>query len=145
MAMHARPVPTNPYNPKNPNPNPNTSEGAGAVQYPSPFIPIRLPVFAPVLWINDRVVSLLNVAGGRRRPSSSLSTSANNTPNAGLGGSGLRMGRRRGMSDATVESVEEGTGDSGAAEAAQAAASAARRAVMGEFASGMGGKRKKAD
>ncbi|KAJ3845243.1 etoposide-induced protein 2.4-domain-containing protein [Lentinula raphanica] len=38
MAMHARPVPNDPYNPV-----PETD----AIRHPSPFIPIRLPVFAP--------------------------------------------------------------------------------------------------
>lgn len=143
MAMHARPVPSNPYNPKST--SPNTSEGT--THYPSPFVPIRLPVFAPVLWINDRVVSLLNVVGGgrvsgSRSLNSNLRSSATSMESAYGGGTGgmSGMGRKRGMSDATVESVEEGTGDSGVAEA-----SAARRVAMGEFASGMGGRRRKAE
>ncbi|KAI5122983.1 hypothetical protein M0805_006861 [Coniferiporia weirii] len=107
MAMHAKPVPSNPYNPL---PRPvtpsQTSSDASAIRYPSPIVPIRLPIFAPVLWINDRVVRVLSVGGGSRRYSQSTST-----------GAGVSGGRKRGMSDATVESVEEGSGDIGGAAA----------------------------
>lgn len=64
MAMHARPLPTDPYNPTN-------SEGE-TIRYPSPYIPIRLPVFTLVVWLNDilvRVISLVGVIGGRPRSS----------------------------------------------------------------------------
>ncbi|KAJ4488019.1 etoposide-induced protein 2.4-domain-containing protein [Lentinula aciculospora] len=76
MAMHACPVPADPYNP--------VSE-RDVVQHPSPFIPIRLPVFAPVMFLNDWIVRVLSVGGGSR------ATNAH----------------RRGTSD-DVESVEEG-------------------------------------
>ncbi|KAJ3823767.1 etoposide-induced protein 2.4-domain-containing protein [Lentinula raphanica] len=76
MAMHARPVPNDPYNPV-----PETD----AIRHPSPFIPIRLPVFAPVMFLNDWIVRILSVGGGSK----------------------TRNAHRRGMSD-DAESVEEG-------------------------------------
>lgn len=39
-------------------------EGEGEIRYPSPFVPIRLPVFTPVLWMMDRVVTV-TVGKGR--------------------------------------------------------------------------------
>ena len=100
--MHAKPVPLNPYNPC---PNPETS----TIRYPSPFIPIRLPIFAVVLWINDRIVRLLSVGGGRNRHyARGIDVDS---------GSGKRV-----MSDATVESVEEGSGDVASAESLRSAA-----------------------
>ncbi|KAJ3856312.1 etoposide-induced protein 2.4-domain-containing protein [Lentinula lateritia] len=57
MAIHARPVPDDPYNP--------VSE-TDVVRHPSPFIPIRLPVFALVMFLNDWIVKILSVGGGSR-------------------------------------------------------------------------------
>lgn len=126
MAMHARPVPSNPYNP---NPHSSTAVTSSPhdfnnsqVRYPSPFIPIRLPVFAIVLWINDRVVRLLSVgsSGSRHRPSSyytrgSATSSNSMIPLSSFGDGG---GRKRGMgiSDDTAESIEEGAGPGSGAE-----------------------------
>lgn len=63
MAMHARPVPADPYNPM----PPTTSLKADndTIRHPSPFVPIRIPIFALVIWINDIVVKILNIIGGR--------------------------------------------------------------------------------
>ena len=93
MAMYARPVPLDPYNP--------TSSVRGAsgnddvIRYPSPLIPIRIPVFAPVIFLNDWIVRILSVGTGG---SASASYS-------GGGGGGVR--HRRVLSD-SVESIEEG-------------------------------------
>lgn len=76
MAMHARPVPNDPYNPL---PESDT------VRHPSPFVPIRIPIFALVLLLNDWIVRVLSV-GGR---------------------SGARNTHRRAQSD-DAESVEQG-------------------------------------
>ncbi|KAI0340210.1 EI24-domain-containing protein [Trametopsis cervina] len=84
MAMHARPIPVDPYNP------------AGiedTIRHPSPFIPIRIPVFSVVVWLNDRVIgviSFVSLLGGPRPAPPTL-------------------GHRRALSD-SVESVEEGEG-----------------------------------
>ena len=53
MAMHARPVPQDPFNPQK----------NDTVRYPSPLIPIRLPIFAAVIWLNDLIVRILSVGG----------------------------------------------------------------------------------
>lgn len=148
MAMHARPVPSNPYNPKSSTSlSGNTSAPAAAagdsIRYPSPFVPIRLPVFAPVLWINDRIVSLLSVGGGRRPSASGPGARTGLGVEVGAARPGQGLERRRGLSDATVESVEEGEGDAvGEAAAAYASASAARRGALGEFGAGVGRRRK---
>ena len=60
MAMHARPVPLNPYNPL-------PVSGEATIRHPSPFMPIRLPIFAVVIWLNDWLVRLLSVGGARQR------------------------------------------------------------------------------
>ena len=95
MAMYARPVPLDPYNP--------TSSMRGAVgvddtiRYPSPLVPIRIPVFAPVIWLNDWIVRILSVGTG-------------GSASAGYGGGrGVGIGTRhqRVPSD-SVESIEEG-------------------------------------
>ena len=46
MATHARPQPADPYNPTQSEP----------VRHPSPFVPIRLPVFTPVVFLNDALI-----------------------------------------------------------------------------------------
>jgi etoposide-induced 2.4 mRNA len=50
MATHARPVPHDPYNPQD----------ATTIAYPSPYLPIRVPVFAPVIAIDDSVLRVIN-------------------------------------------------------------------------------------
>lgn len=99
MAMHAEPVPSNPYNPLAFTSDYSGREGQQTIRYPSPFVPIRMPIFALVLWLNDRLVSLLSVGGGKCRQ---------NVYGADVIGSNRR---RRGLSDSTVESVEEGSAD----------------------------------
>ncbi|KAI0831763.1 etoposide-induced protein 2.4-domain-containing protein [Trametes gibbosa] len=68
MAMYARPHPIDPYNPSI---SAGSRSGAGpadddavVVRYPSPLIPIRIPVFAPVIWMNDWIVRILSVGSG---------------------------------------------------------------------------------
>jgi len=85
--MHARPVPADPYNPL---PSIASANGTEIIQHPSPFIPIRLPIFALVLWLNDCIIRVLNVGTHRRSPSANL----------------LR-GRHKSLSD-TTEGAEEG-------------------------------------
>ncbi|KAI9570427.1 etoposide-induced protein 2.4-domain-containing protein [Boletus coccyginus] len=58
MAMHAQPVPQDPFNPQK----------NDAVRYPSPLIPIRLPVFAAAIWLNDLIVRILSVGGSVGKP-----------------------------------------------------------------------------
>ena len=63
MAMHARPVPIDPYNPIPPSKtHPGETE---IIRHPSPFVPIRLPIFSIVIWSNDTIVKILNAIGGR--------------------------------------------------------------------------------
>ncbi|KAK0459556.1 etoposide-induced protein 2.4-domain-containing protein, partial [Desarmillaria tabescens] len=84
MAMHATPVPVDPYSPvSNTTKSRSTSDHTDTIRHPSPFVPIRLPVFAIVLFINDAIVRVLSVGG---QPT----------------------GRSRAFSDAT-ENAEEGT------------------------------------
>lgn len=57
MAMTARPVPQDPYNPL------HASDSHDSGRYPSPLIPIRLPIFAIVIWLNDILVRALSITG----------------------------------------------------------------------------------
>ncbi|KAI0781309.1 etoposide-induced protein 2.4-domain-containing protein [Trametes elegans] len=69
MAMHARPLPVDPYNPTlsvPPRAGGGGGDDGGAVRYPSPLVPIRVRVFAPVIWLNDAVVRVLSVGSGAR-------------------------------------------------------------------------------
>ncbi|KAI6005486.1 hypothetical protein EDD15DRAFT_2384263 [Pisolithus albus] len=54
MAMTAQPAPQDPYNPLS---------SSDTVRYPSPLIPIRLPIFAIVIRLNDFVVRILSITG----------------------------------------------------------------------------------
>jgi etoposide-induced 2.4 mRNA len=82
--MHSHPGPVDPYNPL-----PSRAHSQ-AIQHPSPFIPIRLPIFAPVIWLNDCIIRVLSVGGGR--------PSKDKYP----------VSRNRPLSTAGFESVEEG-------------------------------------
>ncbi|KIJ68946.1 hypothetical protein HYDPIDRAFT_122851 [Hydnomerulius pinastri MD-312] len=62
MAMHSRPVPQDPFNPL------PSSESSETVRYPSPLVPIRLPIFAVVIWLNDLIVRILSVGGSVGQP-----------------------------------------------------------------------------
>ncbi|KAG5647147.1 hypothetical protein DXG03_001102 [Asterophora parasitica] len=69
--MVARPVPSDPYTPL---PPATRSDGSEIIRHPSPFIPIRLQVFALVIWLNDTVVRVLSI-GPRRGPGQELTLS----------------------------------------------------------------------
>ncbi|KAI0086612.1 etoposide-induced protein 2.4-domain-containing protein [Irpex rosettiformis] len=83
MAMHARPIPVDPYNP---------ASTEDTIRHPSPYIPIRIPVFSLVVWLNDIIVGIIGLVGAFGGPRS-------NAPTA--------PPRPRGLSD-SVESAEEG-------------------------------------
>ncbi|KAF7972653.1 hypothetical protein HWV62_17328 [Athelia sp. TMB] len=85
MAMHAHPVPKDPYSPA------GTED---IIRHPSPFVPIRLPIFAAVIWLNDWFVRIISVGGG-----SGARRSTGGAPRA------VRQMRR--MSEG-VENAEEG-------------------------------------
>jgi len=66
MAVHAHPVPSDPYNPSSQAPPPTSASSSAPIMHPSPYIPIRLRVFASVIFINDCIVSVLSLCTGRR-------------------------------------------------------------------------------
>jgi etoposide-induced 2.4 mRNA len=72
--MHANPLPQQPYSPSPPVRSPVTGEEI----YPlsSPFIPVRLPVFKLVIWINSWVIHGINYMTGGRRSHGSRSAAA---------------------------------------------------------------------
>lgn len=90
MAMHAHPVPVDPYNP--------TGDHHDRLRHPSPFLPIRIPVFTPVVWLNDLVIRAISIVGlfGGPVPQAEPVDVA-------------RARRARALSE-SVESVEEGEG-----------------------------------
>ncbi|KAJ7273557.1 etoposide-induced protein 2.4-domain-containing protein [Mycena haematopus] len=87
MAMHARPVPDDPYSPVSPGSRFNDND---VIRHPSPFIPIRLPIFALVMWLNDWIVRAVSVGSVR--------------------GPGTRTFRRNRAFSEGAESMEEGGG-----------------------------------
>jgi etoposide-induced 2.4 mRNA len=92
MAMHAHPVPLDPYNPLPPASSTSSAhlKAEEIIRHPSPFIPIRVPIFGIVIWLNDWIVRIISVGGG------------------GRGGGGARsIGKGRTMSDG-FEKAEEG-------------------------------------
>jgi len=58
LAMYARPMPVDPYSPLPPN------QQQDGIRHPSPLVPIRLPIFTVVIWLNDLIVRVLSVGGG---------------------------------------------------------------------------------
>ena len=88
--MYAHPVPLDPYNPLPPS-STHTAEEDN-IRHPSPFVPIRIPVFALVIWLNDSIVRVLSVGGGSSQ----------------TGILGASKQRSRALSDAASESVEAG-------------------------------------
>ncbi|KAG8858526.1 hypothetical protein FRB96_005198 [Tulasnella sp. 330] len=57
QAMHATPLPLSPH---------LLDSVGGSPAQPSSFIPVRMPIFAPVIVINDGIVNLLSVTGTSR-------------------------------------------------------------------------------
>ena len=62
MAHHARPLPLHPYTPLPPD------GPKGTLLLPSPFIPVRVPIFAPAIFLNDWIVRAIGAGAGVRRP-----------------------------------------------------------------------------
>ncbi|KAL4068071.1 etoposide-induced protein 2.4-domain-containing protein [Scleroderma yunnanense] len=92
MAMTARPVPQDPYNPL------HTSDSNDSVRYPSPLIPIRLPIFAIVIWLNDIIVRILSVTGSvgqKQRRHSNSSEKAEEGAGIELNGMATSPGARQ--------------------------------------------------
>lgn len=87
--MHARPVPLDPYNPSR---QVTSSTDNETIRHPSPLVPIRLPIFALVMWLNDSIIKALSVGGGSTKASGSR--------------------RSRAFSDPT-ENIEEGSNSAG--------------------------------
>lgn len=94
MATRSRPLPADPYNPV-------PSDGSEVVRHPSPFVPLRLPIFQPVILMNDLIVRALSVGVGSKR-----ATSPPSLPN----GVSSKFGRKAegyGFADG-FDSIEEG-------------------------------------
>lgn len=89
MATRARPLPLDPY-------NPIASDG-NVVRHPSPFMPLRLPIFAVVIWLNDSIVKLLSVG-----------TSAGSHSNKAGDIHSNRSGKGGSVDPEGIENIEEG-------------------------------------
>jgi len=94
MATRSRPLPTDPY-------NPIPLDGSEAARYPSPFMPLRLPIFRPVILMNDLIVRALSVGAGGKRPTSP--TPPSNVAHSNSGRKNVRYGFAEGF-----DSIEEG-------------------------------------
>jgi hypothetical protein len=108
MATRSRPLPIDPY-------HPIPSEGLEVTRYPSPFVPLRLPIFRPVILMNDLIVRALSVGAGGKRAAS---------PSASPSGPSSKFGRKSGGYGFTegFDNIEEG-GDTEAIELHASAAS----------------------
>ena len=94
MATRSRPLPADPY-------HPIPSEGSEVIRYPSPFVPLRLPIFRLVILMNDFIVRALSVgAGGKRAASPSA-------PPSSASSKFRRKGEGYGSIDG-FDSIEEG-------------------------------------
>ncbi|KAJ7063152.1 etoposide-induced protein 2.4-domain-containing protein [Mycena amicta] len=100
MAVHARPVPEDPYSPL----PPSTRGSDDVVRHPSPFIPIRLPIFAVVMWLNDAIVQVVSVGSSRPVKRNRAFSDGGDSVEAGMGGdtpvrrpvqSRINIGRRK--------------------------------------------------
>ena len=60
--MHAHPIPHDPYNPS----SPTLASSGSQVMHPSPYVPIHLRVFAPVIFLNDCIVGVLSFCTRQR-------------------------------------------------------------------------------
>ena len=86
MAMTARPVPQDPYNPTL-----HASDAHDSGRYPSPLIPIRLPIFAIVIWLNDILVRALSITGSVEQKRRHYKVPSNSSEKAEEG-AGIEMG-----------------------------------------------------
>lgn len=91
--MHAHPIPLDPYSPLPPTPSvvSTHSNVEEMIRHPSPLVPIRLPIFAIVIWLNEWIVRIISVGGG----------------SGGRGGGVKSIGKGRTISDG-FEKAEEG-------------------------------------
>lgn len=91
LAVYARPVPVDPYNPLPP------YQQEDSIRHPSPFVPIRLHVFAIVMWSNDLIVKVISVGGGSRSRKETRRNESTDTIEEGgdAGGMSLRPMRNR--------------------------------------------------
>ena len=94
MATRSRPLPADPY-------NPIPLDGSEVVRYPSPFMPLRLPIFRPVILINDLIVRALSVGAGGKR-----ATSPTSSPDVAHSNPGRKNGKY-GFAEG-FDSIEEG-------------------------------------
>lgn len=68
MAMHARPLPAYPYAPTPP--ITNYATGGERPVHPSPMVPVRIPIFALAVTLNDLVekaIGAVNEREGKRK------------------------------------------------------------------------------
>ncbi len=97
--MHAHPCPIDPFNPLASSVT-MSKEADHTIMYPSPFIPIHIPIFALVIWLNDAIIRVLNVIG--RRPGVKQISSSPTTSMKG------RYGYRPRAGSNADDSAEEG-------------------------------------
>jgi etoposide-induced 2.4 mRNA len=89
--MYAQPMPVDPYSPLPPN------QQEDSIRHPSPYVPIRLPVFAIVMWLNDMIVKVISTGGGgpSRKGTGRNEMTETMEEGGGVGGTPLRPIRNR--------------------------------------------------
>jgi etoposide-induced 2.4 mRNA len=84
------------------------------VRHPSPFVPLRLPVFRPVILINDLIVRVLSVGAGGKRTITPLSPGGSSSKSGKkAGGYGFADGFDNIEEGGEVETVELHAGSTG--------------------------------
>jgi len=98
MAMSAHPHPIQPYSPLPPRPHPNPRIQEDVVLHPSPFIPIRIPIFAPMIFLNEVLLKIVSVgtggSGKARRQSESIAMMEGAQVRAQTQGAARKGGRK---------------------------------------------------
>ncbi|PFH52432.1 hypothetical protein AMATHDRAFT_140128 [Amanita thiersii Skay4041] len=99
LAMHARPLPIDPYSPA----SHKGEDDSQTTKHPSPFVPIRLPIFMFIVTLNDTIVKLISIKGSATYRQST-SREESHRARSRL----THMMKEQPLSDET-ESAEEGT------------------------------------
>ncbi|XP_006458517.1 hypothetical protein AGABI2DRAFT_115549 [Agaricus bisporus var. bisporus H97] len=85
LATHASPAPINPYNPTSKTDN-------DIIRHPSPFVPIRLHIFGPVVFLNDLIAKFLDMIVPPTKPRHvSRNSAVGGPPDSIEEGSGIEL------------------------------------------------------
>jgi etoposide-induced 2.4 mRNA len=77
------------------------------IRHPSPFVPIRLHIFAPVVFLNDLIAKFLDMIIPPTRPRHVSRNSALGDPSVGIEeGSGIELNRLKPAHTGPMKSIQ---------------------------------------